>query len=125
MTKVDYIHLFKEACGGRCNAEYNPCAFRQAVDSLAALEPVAWDCCANCLRPKSEHRGEECPRPYTTVWHAWDYEFPPDNYTTPPRKEWIGLTDGEINIVLQQFDRDSSFDDIASAIEAKLKEKNT
>jgi hypothetical protein len=40
MTKADYIHLFKEACGGRCNAEYNPCAFRQAADSLTALEPV-------------------------------------------------------------------------------------
>jgi hypothetical protein len=42
MTKTDYIHLFKEACGGRCNAEYNPCAFRQAANSLAALKPVAW-----------------------------------------------------------------------------------
>jgi hypothetical protein len=41
MTKADYVHLFKEACGGRCNAEYNPCAFRQAADSLAALKPVA------------------------------------------------------------------------------------
>jgi hypothetical protein len=42
MNKADYIHLFKEACGGKCNAEYNPCAFRQAADSLAALQPVAW-----------------------------------------------------------------------------------
>jgi len=40
MTKADYIHLFKEACGGKCNAEYNPCAFRQAANSLAALKPV-------------------------------------------------------------------------------------
>ena len=40
MNKADYIHLFKEACGGRCNAEYNPCAYRQAADSLAALKPV-------------------------------------------------------------------------------------
>ena len=42
MNKADYIHLFKEACGGRCNAEYNPCAVRQAADSLIALKPVAW-----------------------------------------------------------------------------------
>jgi hypothetical protein len=42
MTKSDYIHLFKEACAGKCNAEYNPCAFRQAADSLVALKPVAW-----------------------------------------------------------------------------------
>lgn len=42
MNKADYIHLFKEACGGRCNAEFNPCAYRQAADSLAALKPVAF-----------------------------------------------------------------------------------
>jgi hypothetical protein len=42
MNKADYIHLFKEACGGKCNAEYNPCAYRQAADNLAALKPVAW-----------------------------------------------------------------------------------
>ena len=42
MNKADYIHLFKEACGGKCNAEYNPCAYRQAADSLDALKPVAW-----------------------------------------------------------------------------------
>lgn len=40
MTKADYVHLFKEACGGRCNAEYNPCAFRQAADELEKLAPV-------------------------------------------------------------------------------------
>ena len=42
MNKADYIHLFKEACGGRCNAEYNPCAYRQAADSLVALKPVGY-----------------------------------------------------------------------------------
>lgn len=42
MTRQDYIHLFKEACADKCNAEYNPCAYRQAADLLAALKPVAW-----------------------------------------------------------------------------------
>jgi hypothetical protein len=42
MTKADYVHLLKEACGGHCNAEYNPCAFRQAADNLAKLKPVTW-----------------------------------------------------------------------------------
>jgi hypothetical protein len=42
MTKADYIHLFKEVCAGKCNAEYNPCAFRQAADSLAALKPIGY-----------------------------------------------------------------------------------
>lgn len=35
------------------------------------------DACANCLRPKAEHTGNACPRPYTTVWHPWDYDTPP------------------------------------------------
>jgi hypothetical protein len=42
MNKADYIHLFKEACGGKCNAEYNPCAYRQAADSLTKLKPTAY-----------------------------------------------------------------------------------
>ena len=42
MTKSDYIHLFKEACGDRCNAEFNPCAYRQAADNLAKLKPIAY-----------------------------------------------------------------------------------
>jgi hypothetical protein len=42
MTRNDYIHLFKEACADKCNAEFNPCVFRQAADSLAALKPVVW-----------------------------------------------------------------------------------
>ena len=42
MTKADYIHLFKEACAGKCNAEYNPCVFRQAADSLAGLKPIGY-----------------------------------------------------------------------------------
>ena len=40
MIKDDYVHLLKEACGGRCNAEFNPCAFRQAADELEKLQPV-------------------------------------------------------------------------------------
>ena len=42
MTREDYIHLFKEACGGKCNAEYNPCVFRQAADNLAKLKPTGY-----------------------------------------------------------------------------------
>jgi len=54
MNKADYIHLFKEACGGRCNAEYNPCAYRQAADSLAALEPVAFSYVSNFYKTDGE-----------------------------------------------------------------------
>jgi hypothetical protein len=55
MNKADYIHLFKEACGGRCNAEYNPCAYRQAADSLAALKPVGYMDSRGVLFNKTTH----------------------------------------------------------------------
>jgi len=42
MNKADYIHLFKEACGDKCNAEYNPCVFRQAADNLSKLKPTGY-----------------------------------------------------------------------------------
>jgi len=42
MTKADYVHLFKEACADKCNAEFNPCIFRQAANSLAALKPIGY-----------------------------------------------------------------------------------
>jgi hypothetical protein len=48
-------------------------------------------------------------------------------YTTPPRREWVGLTPEEIDSVTpychNKFDL-AEFKDFASAIEAKLKEKN-
>jgi len=42
MTKEDYVHLFKEACADKCNAEFNPCIFLQAANSLAALKPIGY-----------------------------------------------------------------------------------
>ncbi len=47
-----------------------------AIKEALAEQPAQIDCCANCLRPKREHRGEACPKPYTTDWSAWDYEQP-------------------------------------------------
>lgn len=41
------------------------------------------DCCANCMRPRMEHCGENCPAPNTSVWHAWDYDFAPGTEATP------------------------------------------
>jgi hypothetical protein len=46
-------------------------------------------------------------------------------YTKPQTKEWVGLTDGEIDAL---FASDVDFRDVhvfSRAIEAKLKEKNT
>jgi len=47
----------------------------------------------------------------------------------PPKKEWVGLTDGEIHKVVSKkwWDWEDAFDieGFSRAIEAKLKEKNT
>ena len=47
-------------------------------------------------------------------------------YTTPPKKEWVGLTDQEINSVCYKRDWTAPWTNttFARAIEAKLKEKN-
>ena len=49
-------------------------------------------------------------------------------YTAPPKKEWVGLTDAEIQKVVSKkwWDWEDLFDieGFSRAIEAKLKEKN-
>ena len=48
-------------------------------------------------------------------------------YTTPPQRQWQGLTDDEINSVCYKRDWTAPWTDttFARAIEAKLREKNT
>ena len=43
-------------------------------------------------------------------------------YTAPPKKEWVGLTDEDIE---NATDNVGGYKDFARAIEANLKEKNT
>jgi len=47
-------------------------------------------------------------------------------YTIPPKREWVGLTDEEINSVRYSRDWTADWTDttFARAIEAKLREKN-
>ena len=47
-------------------------------------------------------------------------------YTAPPKKEWVGLTDKEINSVCYKRDWTAPWtnETFARAIEAKLREKN-
>jgi hypothetical protein len=47
-------------------------------------------------------------------------------YTAPPKREWVGLTDEEINSVRYKRDWTATWTDttFARAIEAKLKERN-
>lgn len=45
--------------------------------------------------------------------------------TTPPRREWVGLTEEEIYPLYSEPSSDAEMVEFARAIEAKLKEKNT
>ena len=51
-------------------------------------------------------------------------------YTAPPKREWVGLTDEEINKLMQTINWRKdwlgswAYKEFARAIEAKLKEKN-
>jgi hypothetical protein len=60
-------------------------------------------------------------------WHEPALPVGTKIYTSPPKREWVGLTDQEINSVCYKRDWTAPWTDetFARAIEAKLKEKNT
>ena len=85
-------------------------------------EPVAKHVCNLWINPEtSEYEVDRCTHPINEVIPV---------YTAPPRKEWVGLTDDEIedtwgNTPMMLNARDGGARRVfARAIEAKLKEKN-
>ena len=79
-------------------------AVRQAIAEAEKQEPVA-NYCKECLTYNGHHEG--C-----------------SHYTSPPQRQWVGLTDDEMwNAYTGGSDIINL--DYAKAIEAKLKEKNT
>jgi len=46
-------------------------------------------------------------------------------YARPPRREWVGLTDEEIEQLMKWPEKGTDLLAFARAIEAKLKERNT
>jgi hypothetical protein len=46
------------------------------------------------------------------------------NATAPPKREWVGLTDGEVAELVEDVDWYNFPMDLVRASEAKLKEKN-
>jgi hypothetical protein len=86
-------------------------------------QPVAWMMVNKVIGPPSLHWKPQ------EDWHiTWECK---PLYTAPPKKEWVGLTDEEIqdlSYLSEKFDASNSewFDrwGFARAIEAKLREKN-
>ena len=91
-------------------------ALRQALET--EQEPVAF---INVEKQKLEWAK-------LTSWHTPTIVNLPKIplYTTPPKREWVGLTDEEINSVCYKRDWTAPWTNttFARAIEAKLKEKN-
>jgi hypothetical protein len=88
-------------------------ALRQALET--EQEPVAWlktwsDGSVDVLKTKS--------RAFA------DHELEP-LYAAPQKREWVGLTDGEIDILsCEMVKGDKSVNWLCKVLEAKLKEKN-
>ena len=85
--------------------------------ALVLQEPVAW-LSTDCI-------GER----YLCFTKPKDNDPVQPLYTTPPKKEWVGLTDEEIQKVVSKkwWDWEDLFDieGFSRAIEVKLREKNT
>ena len=102
---------------GLVNRKQAIAALRQALET--EQEPVAF---INVEKQKLEWAK-------LTSWHTPTIVNLPKIplYTAPPKREWVGLTDQEINNVCYKRDWTAPWTDetFARAIEAKLKERNT
>jgi len=97
-------------------------------DALEMVEPVAW------MVTTEMQDGTRQTYPltgrYKDVCDACDFGDPIPLYTHPPRRDWVGLTDDEIDSMRQgaqglNFVTLREFRIISRAIELKLKDKNT
>ena len=90
-------------------------AMQVALEALES-DPISH---AGPVTVLSPGKGTGCG--YTNINENWT-----PLYTAPPKKEWVGLTDEEINSVRHNRDWTAPWTDttFARAIEAKLKERN-
>ena len=95
-------------------------ALRQALDT--EQEPVAWR-----FRSGTWFNREVQWRYIDTLDGAEGLRGLQPLYTAPPKKQWVGLTDKEINSVCYNRDWTAPWTDttFARAIEQALKDKNT
>ena len=115
------LEALEDACGGRCNAENNPCWQRDVANALrerlAQSEQCQYPDC-KCATENPCLKG--LVQPQRTHWEGCDDVHPE---CKKPRREWVGLTDEEI-MSLVPVDGHRPATTFARAIEDKLKEKN-
>ena len=90
----------------------------KAATSQPEQEPVAKHICNLWINPETSfYEVDRCTHPINEVFPV---------YTAPPRKEWVGLTDEEINDFDKKLRDNGDYCSLhfAWGISAKLKEKN-
>jgi hypothetical protein len=106
---------------GKTTADWFDILVKEIERIQPAQEPVAW------ITPDGEGFRIRFSAPTNDVPLGWDAL-----YTTPPKREWVGLTDEEISVVLtgdaslayNLDDLNPSWIELVQKVEAKLKEKN-
>ena len=133
MTKDEALKLaleaLEDACGNRCNAEYNPCFQREAITAIkeSLAQPEQDGQCKRCTDGCPACDARKLPEQEPVAWAKFsakgniiDLLSEPDDdytslYTTPPQRK--PLTDEEIAETLTGY-RLSDAIDITRAIEA-------
>ena len=134
------LDALEDACGGRCNAENNPCWQRDVANALRerlaqpeqdevlkiaeALRQIG----LTLVRTGSGFRVMDLGK----IEAKGAVQPEQSLYTAPPRREWVGLTDEDVMelftnlVVLKQDYKDpvDAFKAICVASDAKLREKN-
>lgn len=128
------IEALEEACGDRCNAEYNPCYAKTAITDLhQALSELEQRSIADLEKQEPVgHADLEINNIY--LFNDQEQRVVPKGrqplYTHPqPQRTWVGLTEREIDEAYLK-ETDMSLDipwifQFGRSLEAKLKEKNT
>ena len=117
-----YIAQFEEALQKEYRRGYDA-----GKASQQEQEPVAWRLSNEAFDYQITSYDKEQANTYIkNGWHLIDVL-----YTSPPKRPWVGLTAGEIyksaqksGVLMRGVTSDDALD-LAQAIEAKLKEKNT
>ena len=116
-------------------------ALRQAIEQAESKTAADCDSPSWCNQYGRCHRSVVCapilancmegqePIGYFSVnkygnWEQNENDTGTPFYEAPPKREWQGLTQEDIDIAFDDTQEGGGFDDFARAIEAKLKEKN-
>lgn len=127
MTDRELLQMALDALEEYCehNAMLRPIERRDALRAALAQpepEPVAW-------MEIEKYIDEDNLWDSRKILRDYDNGLGEPLYTTPPQREWVGLTDEEMFAALVQVDPLTKrlapgFEHYARAIESKLKEKN-